>query len=218
MTQSKIYIPNLLLFLVSVYSISLITSCASTKRIQATYIKEIKAHQDQHKMGLTSNEASPLKKEELVYVNYFAPEMNWKLQCKCQEVPQEQTLEIPTYSGQKRSYSLFGIAACKYNDQTLQLYLYKNAQMGHNPIFKNQLFLPFKDLSNGSTTYGGGRYLTLSLTDIHNGSLIIDFNKSYNPWCAYSDGYNCPIPPKENHLDIYIEAGEKMYTGTYKKK
>lgn len=54
-------------------------------------------------------------------------------------------------------------------------------------------------------------------TDIIDGIIEIDFNKSYNPWCAYSDGFNCPIPPKDNHLPFEILAGEKEYKGKYKK-
>jgi uncharacterized protein (DUF1684 family) len=79
------------------------------------------------------------------------------------------------------------------------------------PKYKNYLFVPFKDMTNGKETYGGGRYLDLETTDIQNDSVILDFNKAYNPYCAYSNGYSCPIPPKENHLAVSIEAGEKTF-------
>jgi uncharacterized protein (DUF1684 family) len=73
------------------------------------------------------------------------------------------------------------------------------------------LFIPFNDLTNYEETYGGGRYLDVSTTDIVNGKMVVDFNKSYNPYCAYSDGYNCPIPPDANKLQVTIKAGEKNY-------
>ena len=60
-------------------------------------------------------------------------------------------------------------------------------------------------------TYGGGRYIDLTITDIKNNLIELDFNKCYNPYCAYSDGYSCPIPPDENNLKIKIEAGEKKF-------
>ena len=85
------------------------------------------------------------------------------------------------------------------------------------PGMKDHLFVPFKDWTNGEESYGGGRYIDLKTGDITDGKITIDFNKCYNPWCAYSDGYNCPIPPVENHFELKIEAGEKMWTGKKKK-
>ncbi len=78
------------------------------------------------------------------------------------------------------------------------------------------LFLPFTDLTNGDQTYGGGRYIDLSRADVEKKEVWIDFNHAYNPWCAYSDGYNCPVPPRENALPVAILAGEMMYSGPHK--
>jgi uncharacterized protein (DUF1684 family) len=73
------------------------------------------------------------------------------------------------------------------------------------------LFVPFKDRTNYDATYGGGRYIDLSTKDIVNGRILLDFNKCYNPYCAFADGFNCPIPPDENSLPIEIAAGEKTF-------
>ena len=80
-------------------------------------------------------------------------------------------------------------------------------------MYRDYLFIPFKDLSNGEATYGGGRYMDIRMDDIKNGELMLDFNKAYNPYCAYSDGYNCPVPPVENHLETEVNAGEKSFGG-----
>ena len=74
--------------------------------------------------------------------------------------------------------------------------------------YKDYLFIPFTDKTSGIETYGGGRYIDLVLSDIVNKTCTIDFNKAYNPYCAYTAGYNCPIPPKENDLPVAIKAGE----------
>jgi hypothetical protein len=66
-------------------------------------------------------------------------------------------------------------------------------------------------MTNYETTYGGGRYIDLSLKDIKEGKITLDFNKCYNPYCAYSDGFSCPIPPSENYLSTEIRAGEKVF-------
>jgi len=78
-------------------------------------------------------------------------------------------------------------------------------------MYRDYLFLPFKDATNGDSTYGGGRYIDIRMSEINNNTLTIDFNKAYNPYCAYSDGFNCPVPPLENHLEVALEAGERKF-------
>jgi uncharacterized protein (DUF1684 family) len=78
--------------------------------------------------------------------------------------------------------------------------------------YKNYLFIPFTDATSGTHTYEGGRYIDISIPEITDNKIIIDFNKAYNPYCCYTPGYSCPIPPKENALTIAINAGEMKYT------
>ncbi|CAN5910469.1 DUF1684 domain-containing protein [soil metagenome] len=77
------------------------------------------------------------------------------------------------------------------------------------------IFLPFKDATSGSETYGGGRYLldTIKHADLgsYDGHLILDFNFAYNPSCAYNPRWHCPLSPPENNLAVAIRAGEKTY-------
>jgi uncharacterized protein (DUF1684 family) len=91
------------------------------------------------------------------------------------------------------------------------LYIYQSEALMQQEKYKDYLFVPFGDATSGFTSYGGGRYMDFRLQDIKNNQLIIDFNKAYNPYCAYTTGYNCPIPPKENLLTVAIPAGEKNY-------
>jgi uncharacterized protein (DUF1684 family) len=81
----------------------------------------------------------------------------------------------------------------------------------NDKTYRNYLFIPFTDSTSGEESYGGGRYLECFAGDIGYNLLDLDFNKAYNPYCAYGAGYNCPIPPKENDLPIAIKAGEKNY-------
>ena len=95
--------------------------------------------------------------------------------------------------------------------------MYQNIRLLTSQKYYDYLFLPFKDNTNDETTYGGGRYLDLRQGDIGGDNIMtVDFNKAYNPWCAYSDGYNCPIPPATNHLDLAVNAGEKNFRGEKK--
>jgi len=76
---------------------------------------------------------------------------------------------------------------------------------------KDYVLLLFNDETNGKETYGGGRYIDMSENEFKNGEVTLDFNKAYNPYCAFSAGYSCPKPPDGNNLNIAVQAGEKKY-------
>ena len=85
----------------------------------------------------------------------------------------------------------------------------RNIDLSKKPGYANYLFVPITDLTNGEETYGGGRYIDLRGPL---GKVVeLDFNKAYNPYCAYGGKYSCPIPPIENHLGLRIEAGVKAF-------
>ena len=108
-------------------------------------------------------------------------------------------------------YRKYGIASFRLNGKDFQLSLYQPQQEITSTDHSNLLFLPFNDLSNGKTSYGGGRFIDIETPAVNAKTVIIDFNKSYNPYCAYNSKYSCPIPPKENDLEIEIPAGVKAY-------
>ena len=193
-----------------------IVQCSVPKN-DRNYHQEYTHYLDQYKKGFLESARSPLGKEDLDDLDFYPGDGTWKLICECESARESKPFEMPTYSGVTRTYILHSIATCKYNTHIIKLNLYKNIHQPINPLYKNNLFLPFKDYTNGEDTYGGGRYINLLVTDIKEGKIIIDFNKAYNPWCAYSDGFNCPIPPKENHIGMSILVGEKNFKGAYKK-
>lgn len=193
-----------------------IFSCSTINK-RSEYSSEIISFREKYKEDFLQNPRSPLTKDDLKFLDFYPATVDWKLNCQCMTTKGSKPFELPTYSGVTRTYILHAIATCAYKGKKISLNLYKNITQPINPLYKNHLFLPFKDHTNGESTYGGGRYINLNETDIQNQIITIDFNKCYNPWCAYSDGYNCPIPPKENHLELSVTAGEKRYTGPYKK-
>jgi uncharacterized protein (DUF1684 family) len=158
-----------------------------------------------------------LQEEDLKHLDFYPPDKSARIEADFQLTPQAEPFELPTYSGVTRTYRLWGKASFVLNHTPLTVHVFENMTLRGNPLYQDYLFFPFKDETNGMTTYGGGRYLNLSKSDAADGKITIDFNKGYNPWCAYSDGYNCPIPPVENHLPMPIQAGEKNYEGPYKK-
>lgn len=193
--------------------------CALGQSLQSqtssAYLEKIAAHRKSYLQAFHQNPASPLSKKELKKVAFFAPDEAFLLACTFTPTPDAVPFEMPTYNGSTKTYAQYGIARFTLNGQEYQLNIYRMS--GRTlPQYRDLLFVPFKDLSNGESTYGGGRYLDLRVQDIIDGNLVLDFNKTYNPYCAYSDGYSCPIPPDENHIEVRILAGEKEYLGQKK--
>ena len=105
----------------------------------------------------------------------------------------------------------YGRLTFMIHDTVLHLMVYQSQALMQETATRDYLFIPFTDATSGIDSYGAGRYIDGTINDIRNGSLVLDFNKAYNPYCAYSAGYNCPIPPRENDLPVAIQAGEKNY-------
>lgn len=119
--------------------------------------------------------------------------------------------KMPTTTDRSPVYRPYGFVEFSLNNQTHRLTVYQNMELIRQKEFKDYLFLPFRDGTSGNESYGGGRYLDLKKPE--GNSILLDFNRSYNPYCAYSSRFSCPIPPKENTLTIEIKAGEKTPKG-----
>lgn len=175
--------------------------------------EEVIAYRAKYKSDFLKEERSPFygKEEELNYLQFYEPKESYVVECIFERTPKEESFDMATYSGKTKKFVKYGVLSFNLNGQDLQLAVYQNTMLQRMEKYKEYLFIPFKDLTNGESTYGGGRYFDVMTTDIIDGKMRLDFNKCYNPYCAFSDGYNCPIPPKENHLDVTIEAGEMVY-------
>ncbi|GAB3927128.1 DUF1684 domain-containing protein [Larkinella terrae] len=178
---------------------------------QTSYSRAIAAHREEYKAEFLKSAKSPLKKEDLKNLHFYDPDSSYRVEATVQRTPNAEPFELPTYDGQKKTYVQYAVLAFQLKGKPYQLTIYRSLQLARLPQYRDYLFLPFKDATNGQETYGGGRYIDLRLGEIKNGKVEIDFNKAYNPYCAYSDGYACPIPPKDNHLAVAIKAGEKNY-------
>lgn len=124
-------------------------------------------------------------------------------------------ISMETSSGTKKVFRVYAYLHFRWLETDCRLAVYQSQGLLDSEEYENYLLLPFTDLSNEDSTYEVGRYLDLSTTNLKNSELWIDFNKAYNPYCAYVSGkYNCPIPPPGNRLPIRIEAGELKFTKT----
>ena len=161
--------------------------------------------------SLWQSERQPILPKDTINLQFFPIDKTYRLSCTLEFPENPEPFDIATYSGQLRSYILWATAHAELNGQKISLQLYQNHEQLLKGNFTDYLFLPFKDYTNGELSYGGGRYMNLSIEQIEAEGCILDFNTAYNPWCAYRDGFHCPIPPRANHLDIEIMAGEKDF-------
>lgn len=177
---------------------------------------DIAKHREQYKADFLADARSPLKAADLQHLHFYEADSSYRVNANLSLLTGEKIFKMPTYDGSSSAYIRYAHLDFVLNGQNLRLTLYKNIALAMNPAYKDLLFLPFTDQTNAKTSYGGGRYIDLKTSAIVNGKVEIDFNKAYNPYCAYSDGYRCPVPPEENNLAIGITAGEKMYSGQKK--
>lgn len=125
--------------------------------------------------------------------------------------PDEPPFEMPTVSGKTKTFVKYGELHFTLNGRKDTLYAYQNLKLAAQKEYENDLFIPFKDETSGEEAYGGGRYIDWKIpaTD----KAFLDFNQCYNPYCAYSTGWSCPIPPQENYVDSKVLAGVKAWKG-----
>ena len=147
------------------------------------------------------------------FFSFFTINEKYKVTADLEETTNSKWFSMETSGAIKKTFRVFGILHFSINDTTVTLNIYQSQNLMNIAEYKSHLFLPFTDITSGEETYAAGRYIDLDISDIKNNKLVIDFNKAYNPYCAYVSGkYNCPIPPKENQLPVAILAGEKIFS------
>jgi uncharacterized protein (DUF1684 family) len=121
----------------------------------------------------------------------------------------EKAFEMKTSTSRKPKYIKYGTVFFTIDGKDLKLNVYQDVELSKSEEYKDYLFLPFSDKTCGKGSYIGGRYIDLKIPK--GKTIAIDFNQSYNPYCAYNYKYSCPIVPLENDLDIEIKAGVKNF-------
>lgn len=155
---------------------------------------------------------SPLPKSEIKSfkaLDFFPADSGYRVEAEFLRTPNEVAFEMPTTTDRKPVYIKYGEVYFRLKDREFKLNVYQGLELSKKEEYKDYLFLPFTDLTNGRNTYSGGRYLDLKIPE--GKYIILDFNKAYNPYCAYSGEYSCPIVPTDNHLEIAVAAGVKAY-------
>jgi uncharacterized protein (DUF1684 family) len=188
-----------------VFSILFIVAAFSAVA-QNTYTDSLQQFQHNYKKDLFS-----IIKTDTAFVRFYPPDVRYRVTAQVELLPGQPFFDMRTSSGRSKQARRFAKVTFTLNEKSYVLYAYQLAFLLASADNKDDFFIPFIDEGSGNTSYAGGRYLDFKVTDIVNNRLIIDFNKAYNPYCAFTTGFNCPIPPAENTLNITIEAGEKQF-------
>lgn len=177
------------------------------------YEEKMATFRKKYKEDFIREERSPLKAKDTGFIRFYPINSNYAVWAELSLTPNAPVFDMLTHSGKKQQYRQYAIATFKIKSKIYNLNIYQSLKLIAKEEMKDHLFLPFNDLTNYKSTFGGGRYIDLSVIDIRNNKILLDFNKCYNPYCAYKEGYSCPIPPSENRLNTRIEAGEQLFAG-----
>jgi uncharacterized protein len=179
-----------------------VTTEAEAVMSSDTYIAALEAERAEKDISFRRDPYGPIEdRQKFTGLNYYPPDLAFHFTLPLHRVEPEP-LTFQTSTGDERVYYRLGTVEFEVEDQPAQLAIYKAEEY-------DELFLPFRDATSGTETYGAGRYL--EPVELANGELLLDFNLAYNPYCAYSEAFSCPLPPVENWLKVPIRAGEKQY-------
>ena len=195
-------IMKLIVFTCFILVLSIPTYC------QNTYVDEVEKFQRELNDEFLDPEESPLSKAERRKFkghDFFPVNEMYRVEAEFIKADNPLTFQMKTSTSRLPTYDKYGKVRFVLDGQPYELSIYQSHTLRETDEYRDYLFLPFTDLTNGDQTYGGGRYIDLRIPG--GNTIIIDFNKAYNPSCAYSHSYSCPIPPAENDLNIKIEAG-----------
>jgi uncharacterized protein (DUF1684 family) len=188
-------------------SLIVLTICLSLISFsQTTYGDSLKTFRDEY-----IKTHAVVKEQDKKYLQFYPVNEKLKIECRFERKENSPWFQMATSGPVKQTYRIYGKLYFTINDTAVTLYVYQSQDLMKTAQYKDFLFMPFLDATTGDETYESGRYIDLFTTNIISDKVVIDFNKAYNPYCAYTTGYNCPVPPKENRLIVAIKAGEKKY-------
>ena len=191
---------KLLSFLLLMH-VSLVMSQETAEEFQANLNKEF-----------ANREESPLTDEDFKVfqsLEFYPIDEKFIVEAKFVRTPKEKVFKMKTSTTRLPEYKKYGELLFQIDGKSFKLNVYQNIELSKKEGYEDYLFLPFSDLTCGKESYIGGRYIDMRIPKTK--TVTIDFNKAYNPYCAYNHKYSCPIVPLENDLPIEILAGVKKF-------
>lgn len=193
----------------SFFLIVVFSGFAALAQTKGELKKEVKAFQKELKKHYRDKEHSPLttKEERKAFegLRFYPFNEELRVVAKYEVISSPDTIIMPTSAGTNKKFLKYAKLSFQIDSVNCTLFAYRNVKYLTDKDYGNYLFIPFTDLTSGTETYGGGRYLDVIIPE--GNELVLNFNVAYNPYCAYASGWFCPIPPRENDLKVAIRAG-----------
>ena len=173
-----------------------------------SYVSQVLKEREEKDRFMKTADDSPLKdKSNFKGLKYYPPDPRFRIVADLVPVDNPKMVILKTSDGREQRYLEYAHADFSLDGIRNRLLILEIIDMGPS---RGKLFLAFGDETSAVETYGAGRYLDLVKTP-GAATITLDFNKAYNPYCAYDATFSCPLPPPENLLRIPIKAGEKNY-------
>jgi uncharacterized protein len=192
-----------------IFLISTIPVFAQTDSIQA--VEEILSFQKELNDEYNDRKKSPLDEKDFKKFkghDFFPLDLNYRVHAKLVVSEGTPFFGMKTTTSRMATERVCGHIEFTLNGKQFRLPVYQSKDLMQTAEYADHLFFPFSDETNGKQTYGGGRYIDLRIPK-EGDDIVVDFNKAYNPYCAYSSRYSCPIVPAENQMDIEVPVGVK---------
>ena len=186
--------------------------CKAFAQTDEDALAEIKKHRDEQEAEFRNPEKSPLEPKDRKHfkgLNFYAPDLKYRVKATFVKNETPVLFKMKTSTSRLPEYLKYGEVHFALDSQEYKLEVYQSPDISKDPQYKDYLFIPFTDNTNGHETYDVGRYIDMTIPAT--AEVIVDFNQCYNPYCSYRDGYSCPVPPVANALPIAIPAGEKKF-------
>ncbi|MGE5943575.1 MAG: DUF1684 domain-containing protein [Flavobacteriales bacterium] len=198
----------------SVFQIILVLICFSSCSQGKKPLKGETAFQRELNAEYKDASKSPLKdkdRKNFEGLDFFKVDSTYVVTARLERTPDSKWFNMRTTTSRVTKERVYGVLHFELKGKPYQLNVYQGEETMQKEGMEDYLFLPFLDETNGMESYGGGRYIDLRIPK--GDTIEIDFNKAYNPYCAYNDTYSCPIVPRENYLQTKVEAGVKAFEG-----
>jgi uncharacterized protein (DUF1684 family) len=189
----------------STLSALLLLAALATKS-QTRYADSLYEYQAKYKKDLVE-----IIHSDTGYVRFYAPDAAYRIMADVELLKDQKWFGMRTSDGRSHRARKYARVTFNLNGKIHHLFAYQLEFLLNSKDNADDFFIPFLDAGSGELTYGGGRYLDFKTGDVVSNKLLIDFNKAYNPYCAFTTGYSCPIPPRENTLETTVAAGEKAF-------
>jgi uncharacterized protein len=178
---------------------------------QKNYTDSLKNYQEKY-----VKEHEVVKGKDKEAIRFFNIDKKYQVAATFKKVYELDWFQMETSGKNKQTYRVYGLLHFKLNDTLLTLNVYQSKDLMGMKEYADYLFVPFTDKTCGEETYENGRYIDIRIKDVEAGTCLVDFNKAYNPYCAYvSNVFNCPIPPKENDIPVAIKSGEMKFSKSH---